>query len=123
VQTEKHNQTQKNTNLKNTHTCIQQTRKQKTHTNTKHTNLQIQIQNQTEKQTYKQIESHIYREKITVRKHKTPDIETHRQNEPAFEHTYVHRQTETHKCCVKRRDFGSKSSQNLVFLQFFLFQP
>ncbi len=25
-------------------------------------------------------------------------------------------------CCIKRRDFGSKSSQNLVFLQFFLFQ-
>ncbi len=27
------------------------------------------------------------------------------------------------KCCVKRRDFGSKSSQNLVFLQFFCFKP
>jgi hypothetical protein len=26
-------------------------------------------------------------------------------------------------CCVKRRDFGSKSSQNLVFLQFFCFKP
>ena len=26
-------------------------------------------------------------------------------------------------CCVKRRDFGSKSSQNLVFLHFFCFKP
>ena len=30
---------------------------------------------------------------------------------------------ETDRCCVKRRDFGSKSSQNLVFLQFFCFKP